>query len=190
MYTLYSDCNYELREETYVVLLMGWDAATVLERGDWVKLVRPGDVVRDYTSLIEIQRCELYHGPIADINVLFPNGLILATICGIVEASQRLARGESICVVQFRPIGKLMKCRDDREEREPERVGAFVGAEFDIAMGEFRAWNDVTGVIDEGSSYLGEMESVIEDAVEIGKLAGLGVPMDKIRAEFRRRRDS
>ena len=36
------------------------------------------------------------------------------------------------------------------------------------ALDAFHAWNDVTGFVLGGTSYEGELESLIEDAVEIG----------------------
>ena len=36
------------------------------------------------------------------------------------------------------------------------------------ALGLFHKWNDVTGFVSKGISYEGELESIIEDAVEIG----------------------
>lgn len=36
------------------------------------------------------------------------------------------------------------------------------------ALRLFREWNEVTGFVPKGISYEGELESLIEDAVEIG----------------------
>ena len=36
-------------------------------------------------------------------------------------------------------------------------------------------WNEVTGCIPEGSSYKGEIESIVRDAVDIGARAALGM---------------
>ena len=36
------------------------------------------------------------------------------------------------------------------------------------ALDAFHAWNDITGFVAKGTSYEGELESLIEDAVEIG----------------------
>ncbi len=37
-----------------------------------------------------------------------------------------------------------------------------------LALQLFDEWNDVAGIFHRGSSYYGEIESVIEDAVECG----------------------
>jgi len=43
------------------------------------------------------------------------------------------------------------------------------------ALNLFDAWNEVTGFVDEHSSYYYEMQSVVEDAVECGAQAASGV---------------
>lgn len=40
----------------------------------------------------------------------------------------------------------------------------------DEALRRFHEWNDVTGFVPAGSSYEGELRSIIMDAVEIGLL--------------------
>lgn len=43
------------------------------------------------------------------------------------------------------------------------------------ALAIFHNWNNVTGLIPAGSSYLWEIEACIEDAVECGAQAACGV---------------
>ena len=42
------------------------------------------------------------------------------------------------------------------------------------ALNLFDKWNDVTGVVDKGSSYYWEIQSVIEDAVHCGAQGATG----------------
>jgi hypothetical protein len=60
------------------------------------------------------------------------------------------------------------KMRDVLDAFHKFRAGDFMEERKRIALDLFHKWNDVTGFVCDGTSYEGEIESIIEDAVEIG----------------------
>lgn len=48
------------------------------------------------------------------------------------------------------------------------------------ALNRFDEWVDVTGFVQRGTSYYGELQSVIEDAVEIGAGVACGASRKEI----------